>query len=96
MPVRSVREVVHATVDGDHGAGDVACRRRGEEGDEARHVFRLPEITDRNVALDEAATRFLGRMELCRICSELIRPGWIVFTVTPSAATSHDRPLAQR
>ena len=31
-----------------------------------------------------------------RICSLLMRPGWMVLTVTPSAATSQARPLAHR
>jgi hypothetical protein len=31
-----------------------------------------------------------------RICSLSMRPGWMVLSVTPSLAMSHDRPLAHR
>src|SRR6185503_8724543 len=39
----------HAAVDGDHGAGDVARERRGEEDDQVRRVFRLAVFAERNV-----------------------------------------------
>jgi hypothetical protein len=43
---------VHAAIDRDDGAGDVARRGRGKESDEMGNVGRLAEIADRDVALD--------------------------------------------
>src|SRR5262249_61086065 len=47
------REAVHAAVDVDHLARDVARERRGEERDQVRHVFGIAEVAERNVRVDE-------------------------------------------
>src|ERR1051325_838313 len=39
----------HAAVDGNHGAGDVARPRRGEEAGEVRHILGLAVFAERNV-----------------------------------------------
>ena len=63
MSAGSSREAMHAAVDVDHLARDVARERRGEERDQIRHVLGLAEEADRDVRVDERSAIFRCRMQ---------------------------------
>lgn len=55
----------HAAIDGDHLAGDVACGRAGEVGDEFGNVVRLTESTERDFREDcffDGVGKFIGHV----------------------------------
>jgi hypothetical protein len=49
---------MHIAIYGNHLAGNVPCQRRGEKGDQVRHVLRVAKIADRDIGRGKALLLF--------------------------------------
>lgn len=57
-------KVMHATINGQYGTGDIASKWRGEKSDQVGNILWLAKVSNWDIFINEFLPQLLVRMEL--------------------------------